>query len=259
MLPVYEAIRAVKLMSGGSTRPWLLKVLVEGESKSYVVKLFKQSHVDEGFAVANEVFAHVLARQFDLPCPPAALIHFPEIFYESLTRAQLQEFRAKDNRLKFGSVYIKNVNAYTTKANIEIDDVASIYAFDLMIANWDRRIAKPNILIREPDYFLIDHELSCQITQGHIQYFNEGKVMYFDVSKHIFYERLKHDVSVNPDCFESFGEYLRTLNVSVLDSYSDQLEEHHHPTGDYQLFKEYLLLLKRNHHQFIKNLKTTLK
>jgi hypothetical protein len=258
MLPVYEAIRAVRVMSGGSTRPWLLKVLVEGESESYVVKLFTQSQVDEGFAVANEVFAHVLAKQFDLQCPSAALIQFPDIFYESLTSPQLQEFRSKDNRLKFGCVYIENVNAYTTKANIEIDDVASIYAFDLMIANGDRRIKKPNILIQEPEYFLIDHELSCQITQGHIQYFNEGKVMYRDFSKHIFYERLKHEVSVDPDCFESFGEYLRTLNVSVLDSYSDQLEEHRHPIGDYQLFKEYLRLLKRNHHQFIKNLKTTL-
>lgn len=81
MLPVYEAIGLHKIIEkGGSTKPWLVEVLVKDQSKTYVVKMFTEKHIDQVAAVANEVYANVLAKQFDLPCPNTVLIHFSDSF-----------------------------------------------------------------------------------------------------------------------------------------------------------------------------------
>ena len=259
MLPVYDAVKVNKIITkGGSTKPWLIEVLVKGQSQSYVVKMFTKRHINQVSAVANEVYANVLANEFELNCPQAALIRFPENFNLVLTEEQNEILRIKDQRIKFGSVYIEGNTTYSKDAKIDIDNIQSIYAFDMLIANWDRRSAKPNILIADSDFYLIDHELGFQYTKAHIEHFHDDKIMnkYHD---HIFYARLKKGAEGDKQYyFNEFGEYLRTLQVSKLDSYSNQLSEYNHPIGNFQLIKRYLNLLKNKPHKFEEILRNTL-
>lgn len=256
MLPVYEAIQVIKVMPGGSTKPWLIRVAVDGKPKNYVVKLFKEEQVENASAVANEVFASVLAAEFDLKCPKAALINFSDSFYSNLTLEQRKELNVKDHRIKFGCEYIEGVSAYSDKVSCNPYEIESIYAFDLMLANWDRRIKKPNILIKGSNYILIDHDVGCQITEAHIYDFNNGKFLR-TFSDHIFYKTLRNGKD-RANYFHEFGEYLRTLKLSVLDNYADQLIEYNHPIGQFQVLKRYLQVLKGGYYKFEENLRKTL-
>ena len=105
---------------------------------------------------------------------------------------------------------------------------------------------------------MIDHELSFQHNDAHLEHFSQGKVLY-RCQDHIFHQVLRNDKSQNRiHCFDIFGEYLRTLNVNILDSYAEQLVLYNHPIGNFQLIKKYLNELKRNPYKFIENLKMTL-
>lgn len=139
---------------------------------------------------------------------------------------------------------------------LEADEVANIYAFDMLIANWDRRIAKPNILLTKTDFYLIDHELVFQHTKTHVEHFRAKKLMnrYND---HIFYQKLKQGSSPK-DYFTEFEEYLRYLPVNALDSYANQLLKYKHPLGNYQLTKKFLRIIKAQPSQFVEILRNTL-
>lgn len=257
MLPVYDAIGVNKIIAeGGSTRPWLIEVLVDSQPETYVVKLFTQRHIEQVSAVANEVYANVLASEFGLNCPDAALINFPEHFNLTLTEEQQQELSLKDSRIKFGSIYITGATTYSKDMKLSNYDIASVYAFDIMIANWDRRPVKPKILIKGNDLFLIDHELGFQYSQEHINSFNKGEIInrYID---HIFYSSLKTGQD-KQFYFNEFSEYLKGLYVDKLDSYMNQLYEYNHPIGSFQLIKQYLSLLKSNSYKYEQVLRNTL-
>lgn len=259
MLPVYDAIGVKEIIAkGGSTRPWLMEVLVKDQPETYVVKLFTEKQLDQYSAVANEVYANVLAQELGLKCPKAALIKFPENFNITLNEEQQQELSKKDKRIKFGSSYITGATTYNLNINLSNYDIESVYAFDSLIINWDRRIKKPNILIKDDSFFLIDHELSLQYSEKHIDSFNQG-ILFHRYADHIFYRLLKK--GKNNDCahyFDEFGEYLKILNVNKLESYKNQLYKLKHPIGHFRLIKEYLTLLKKDYHKFIQLLRNTL-
>lgn len=259
MLPVYDAIGVKEIITkGGSTRPWLMEVLVKDQPETYVVKLFTEKQLDQYSAVANEVYANVLAQELGLKCPKAALIKFPENFNITLTEEQQQELSKKDKRIKFGSSYITGATTYNQNINLSGYDIESVYAFDSLIINWDRRIKKPNILIKKDNFFLIDHELSLQYSQEHIVSFNQG-ILFHKHMDHIFYHLLKQGKNNDQKhYFNEFGEYLKVLNVNKLENYKNQLYELDHPIGYFQLIKKYLTLLKKDYNKFIQLLRNTL-
>jgi hypothetical protein len=51
MLPVYKAQSFIKVMDGGSTKPWLVIVNVKESLIPYVVKLYSEKHVTETYSV----------------------------------------------------------------------------------------------------------------------------------------------------------------------------------------------------------------
>jgi len=259
MLPVYDAIKVEKIIAeGGSTRPWLIEVLVKDKPETYVVKLFTTKHINQVSAVANEVYANAMAKELGLKCPNAALINFPEHFDLTLTEEQQKELSLKDSRIKFGSVYIEGATTFSPNVKFEHYELESVYAFDMLIVNWDRRIQKPNILVKNQDLFLIDHELSFQYSEEHINSFHKGVIInkYFD---HLFYNILKSEKdSIKKHYFNEFGYYLKDLKVEKLESYMNQLYRYNHPIGQYQLIKKYLNLLKQYSHKFEEILRNTL-
>ena len=51
-------------------------------------------------------------------------------------------------------------------------DIESIFGFDVLIRNTDRREKKPNIFFQKDTYYLIDHEQTLYIDKGFIDYYN---------------------------------------------------------------------------------------
>lgn len=260
MLPIYDAIEfKEKVTQGGSTFPWNIILLVRGQPIPYIVKVFTKKQVEQGKSVSKEVYGNILAQQFDLLVPEACLVRFTEEFIESLPDEIKNDLQSKDERLKFAVRYIDSTQLYIPHKDsntIKKEDKELIYAFDNFIFNVDRRKLKPNILVYNKSFALIDHELSLSVNSSIIEKFNENHWIYY-YKRHLFYNSLKR--SLNKDkMFITFEEYLKVFSVNILDSYANQLRMVGHEDGDIEIIKEYLALIKRHRVKFVNILRTTL-
>lgn len=100
------------------THPWIILTKKVGHPlESYVVKLFTKNEVEKNYAVAKEVFTNIIAREFELSVPKAALINLnTSDFVASLPDNLAREIHLKDYRIKFGSQYIEGTLSYNDSA-----------------------------------------------------------------------------------------------------------------------------------------------
>ncbi|WP_291728160.1 HipA family kinase [Bernardetia sp.] len=252
-IPIYEAIEFKKvLQEGGSTKPWLVEVSVSDSTETYVVKVFKKDTLNQYPAVANEVFANILAKELGLSVPPMALVNFSDTFITTLSNQEkeLIEKDIIDSRVKFASLYLPNTQIYSLlSSGLDKYDRAEIYAFDNLIHNSDRKVIKPNLLldINSEKYYLIDHELSiCGIQGSYLTKIQRGEWLY-NFKNHLFFH-LQYD---EKDIFAHFIESLRHISVNCLDKAHHELVKHGHRTP-LDSFKPYLQHLKNNSHIFEK-------
>lgn len=258
MLEILDAIQFERIFTkGGRTEPWLVQVLVEEERTPYVVKLFTTEQVDYDHAVAREVFGAILAREFDLSIPEPALIRFSKAFMGTLPEEVRNITYFRDERLKFGSAYCDNTTLLSPdlplrQVNKFIHDIANIYAFDTLINNKDRGNYKTNILISNQvdEYFIFDHERAFK----HIgKLLSEIKHNQFSeiLPQHVLHKYLRSRKNKN-ELFATFYEYLRVLNIDILDSYNNELKEHGLDSNEIIELKSYLYALKQKADWFVK-------
>jgi hypothetical protein len=244
LLPVYKAINKVSNLTGGSSKPWLINVLADGVPKPFVVKMFPEKDINAAQSVAREVFGSILADALDLTRPNPALVIFDEDFVSTLSNVDKEFLGAVDGRIKFASEFIEgsvSFTANTPRSTLERYEVENIYAFDNLIFNVDRKNRKPNILLLNRDYYLIDHELSLPINQRTIINF-ESEHSVYDFKSHIFYKYLKRSKPENKtNYFDSFEEIIRFSRIEdCLAKYKDQLIQHKHPVGEFDILIDYL-------------------
>lgn len=262
-IPVYKAIELKKILQeGGSTKPWLVEVLTEEKTEPFVVKMFKTESLNQYNAVANEVLAHELALNLDLNVPDKAFIKMGNDFVDTLPTEQKQLIidGYYDDRVKFATAYIEKSIIYSPKINkkaLDIYDIESIYAFDNLIYNGDRRLKKPNLLLTENDYFLIDHELSISgISEKYINSIKNQEILY-PFERHVFHSYLKGKKNKN-NFFDTFTENFKYLNVNCLDESIIQLNTHRHYVKESDFYQTYLRFIKENLTLFTNLLKAQL-
>ncbi|MFY7891016.1 MAG: HipA family kinase [Spirosomataceae bacterium] len=161
MLPIYKAkVFESRIEKGGRTRPLVVTVRDnEGHLKQFVVKLYSKSDVQENKALGKEVLLIPLIEEFDLLTPSPALIRFDQGFINTLPRELQTEVIEKGAYLNFGCEYLDgslNFNETIPQSTLdELDNVDTIFAFDVLLRNLDRRLTKPNLLMQERSIYLI--------------------------------------------------------------------------------------------------------
>lgn len=258
MLKVLEAIEFSKIFTkGGRTEPWLIQVAVEGERRPYVVKLFKPEEVDYEHTVAREVFGAALAMEFDLSVPKPALINFSQDFIKTLPVEIREIIYHRDERLKFGSEYCDEVTLLkadlpATQINRFLHDLPVIYAFDALINNKDRGVYKTNILVStvSEDYFIFDHERAFKNIEKLVKDV-EGNTFYDALSSHVLWKYLLHKKD-KAHLFDTFHDYLRNLNINILDAYNDDLKKYGLQSSELNHLKSYLYAVKQKAEWFVK-------
>jgi len=250
-------------MPGGGTRPWAVYVRESRSSKllPFVVKLFRASHLDQHPHLAAEVFGSVLARLFDLPCPEPALIEFSPAFRATLDPPQQAQLAAVADGPLFGCRLVESAYAYSRSLplkKLEVYEMETIYGFDNLILNVDRRPNKPNLLMPDQEAILIDHELAFSGIKQAYTTLQAGSWEHL-YQRHLFYAPLKaRGMAANAAAFSTFTEYLRGLNPTVLLPYHQQLAELGYSLPDFDLFYQYLCYQKANAGQFESLLRQTL-
>ena len=168
-LPIYEAIEVVDIINenAGHTKPWVVLANTSEGLKSFVVKLYTPSQVDQFHCVTKEIACNLLAGEFDLNVPKCALIEIPDHLAFRLPMSAQVQLGDADQRLKFATQLLDNVtNAIHGlpkmhfKKRISMD---TLYAFDNLIRNQDRGHYKTNLLLSATDAYLIDHELTLSV------------------------------------------------------------------------------------------------
>lgn len=264
-MQIYEAISFQKIVdSGGSTYPWRVMVVDENkQQREFLAKMFTERQLSQQHAIAKELFGNVLAREFDLITPEAGLINFSEVFIEhQLSNDEKDKLLQKHKGLKFGCEWINGMqiaDPNNLKSHLKDYHLATIFAFDNFVLNLDRGgfRNKPNLLIDDDDFLLIDHEqifyFSDDVNASHNAVITDFKndVWKYQAEKHLFYPSLKNlSPKAKNDIFGTFWYYLKDLNVNVLDETASFLKDNNISIGNYDLIKEYMVEIKSKPDKF---------
>lgn len=248
-------------LKGGSTNP--IVILAEDESKNinpYVLKLYKDDYVTSYFTIAKEVIISELAGQFNLPVPKYGLINL---------NLKLLAKEYNDNYLnkisigyKFCSYYHEGTLLYNSSLNnrfLKNYDIENVFAFDNLVLNIDRGgfRNKPNLLITDDNFLLIDHEQTLQFYDiksigKELDYKSKFNSYYYN--NHIFINSLKK-IKSKSFLFDEFHENLKTLNLNFLDDLYKDLDKFNINCGEKSTIFAYLNWCKKNRDYIHKLLK----
>ncbi len=262
-MQTFEAISFQRIIdSGGSTNPW--RVIIgddKGNMRDFVVKLFTERQMEQQHPIAKEMFGNLLAREFDLPIPEVALIHFSDAFITHLPEVAKQQLVKKHQGLKFGCEWkaMSIVDPSNLKSILKDYDLATVFAFDNFVFNLDRGgyRKKPNLLIDDEDFLLIDHEQIFPFADNLdsndskiIQDFQEG-IWSYPADKHLFYPHLyKMRKNAKRAIFDTFWTYLQGLNVVTLREMARFLAAQNISIGNFALIEQYVQEVKANPDKF---------
>src|SRR5699024_5731674 len=90
-------------------------------------------------------------------------------FKSTLNDERREQLEECDDKPKFATKFIKPSFPYSPSLrnrDLEVYDIESVYAFDNLILNVDRRKGKPNIFHSDSSYYLIDHEQTLHLQEG---------------------------------------------------------------------------------------------
>jgi hypothetical protein len=254
-LPILKATSFQEFaLRGGSSLPCI--VSVEGENgdflkDDYVIKIFKQ---DKSNHTCKEVFAAVLAQHFELKTPQPALIEVNNSLLNELRKQEKYKNWAVTEGVFYGCKYLKGAKSFIdapTFKTYDIWEITNLFAFDVLILNTDRQLEKPNVLTKNKDMYVIDHELSMNISKPFDTYLNQNQWDFFIKQKrggHLFREYLRQ---INKVTFDEFTENLRTLRPQILYDYAQQLAEYDYEPIDIGKVVSYLEEVKKNESKFL--------
>jgi len=257
MLPVYKAIGIERApIRGGSSHPCIMQVEDEqGELMPWqVVKLYKREHQT---ATLREVLGNVLASEFDLAAPPAALV---ELDWPILKELRLYDPVYQNKNLEpgvyFATEYLEGGLDFSLATHISTVtpwQVEQIFAFDVLLRNADRRTGKPNLFLYHGQPMLIDHELSLNIAQPFHNYYNQHNHWDFiREGPHLFLYALRARYKKSPFRIDGFAEFIRTLNPQRLFPYATQLTEYECDSTQIGPIVDYLNGVKSQPDRFLK-------
>jgi len=222
LIPVYKAIQFESVAKGGSTKPLIVNTQTKDGLKTFIVKVFNENAIKQFNATCKEIYASVLATEFDLLVPQFGIVEFSDCFIDTLPPNIKSRIHLPFNRYNFGCELLNGYYQFSNSLKgreLKDYDVESIYAFDFLILNRDRNKKKPNILLGNDGVaYLIDHEQSLLINPDHTN-FKENSLSY-NYKYHIFFDLLKRKRETPR--FDTFEEYLRRLDINLLsDSFDD--------------------------------------
>jgi hypothetical protein len=228
----------------------------------YVVKMFSPKQVQQQNAVAKEFFGNVLAKEMGLPVPKMAMIRLEKPFLESLP-VRYKEIEQKSQRgLRFGCSYAPDFVIFDdalSQSKLNVNDMANVFAFDNFVYNLDRGgfRKKPNLLVRDGSFLLIDHEQIFPFADDPDVY-NDSPIRAFLQENwaypwhvHLFYPYLRAlDISIRKMLFRPFLERLSRFDPFILEEPTHFLTEHAQPVGNIELIQDYLQTLQRDPERF---------
>jgi HipA-like kinase len=158
------AIVLHKMLTSGRNRPAVFGCVDQDGNPAgeFVVKLSGAMETrDRG--PASELIASFLAGHFGIlrPEPAAVELHPDLLVWLSKQKPELAQVLRRSAGANFGSAFLTDVSNWPVGKSLPdgmLPAAVSIFAFDCLISNDDRRRGNSNVLVRGDDIVVIDHE-----------------------------------------------------------------------------------------------------
>lgn len=245
-----------KTLMGATTKP--MSVL-GADGKEYVLKIFSQNDANQRSYTVAETLAHILAHEFDLSVPKGIFMKVEPSQIDCLRYSQPTLFdklteKATDKVL-FASEFQRGYTTFSPSFNskkMNLIEIETILAFDILIGNDDRRSANPNILKGPKGYMLIDHEKCFEGLEYHLQNVKKGVLPHY-FKGHLFYNIVRKAVKrkkIKGD-FATFSEYLCKLNLSLVEENVQFLISEGYDKVECEKWLSYLKIQRNNFSTFV--------
>jgi hypothetical protein len=164
MLTRVTAAEYVRRMESGRTSPLLVRCDRDDGSRVEVVVKFSAFCDQQVENLAIEAIAACLAGDLKLPIPEPLLVAVPEEWATVVPDEKRRKRILASSRIAFGSKLVTGgYSVWTPDTRISegmVDTAASVFAFDAIIQNPDRRAENPNCLVRGESIRIFDHDLA---------------------------------------------------------------------------------------------------
>ncbi len=214
-LPTIQALSGDTLLGTGTTKPMLIRGVctTTGEKSDYVAK-FKNSPRMSIESSSRELIAAFIAMELELHVAEPVLVNVTPEFVETLIGKDGYKFASNSIGLNFGCKYFTGYWEFIKGQNPndnQYEEAEKIYAFDIFIANPDRRVDKQNMLTDGDKVLIFDHELAFSFVMDIIKNPTPWLIGPADLSwikNHYFYNILKQ----NKHNFDTFVESFNVLD-----------------------------------------------
>ena len=258
MLPIFKAFAFQEFaLKGGSSQPCIMSVKDENGNllkDDYVIKIYRDTNLNN---TSKEVYGSVLAKHFGLKTPEPILIEMDNTMLNILKQHEKYKNWNVTEGVFFASKYLTGVQSFTDTLPFKYLDeweMGNVFAFDVFIMNKDRQLKKPNVIIKNQDIYVIDHELSLGVSKTFQGYLVQN---YWDYTikenrgGHLFRQYLWKIGKKNRITFDEFTENLRTLNPEILYNYAEQLSEYQYEPLDIKDIVTYIAEIQKNESKFL--------
>ncbi|WP_170787102.1 HipA family kinase [Ruegeria lacuscaerulensis] len=235
MIDYVTAVEYLRAATSGRTSPAI--VLCENQNEYDLEVFCKMSDRCElGVKhLAREVIAAYLAADLGLPVPKPYLVELTREFIQSVPDVEMRDRMAKSCHICFGSTNVPTQFSVWPRGGEVTKEMlstaASVFVFDAITQNSDRRDTNPNCLTKGDELRIIDHEL-C---------FSHGLVLFWtppwmtggledlrQSGNHIFYKHLAgREIDFTP-----ITNAWRALSDTRIDSYEEAIPEEWEAASD---------------------------
>jgi len=259
-LPIIQALSGDKLLGNGTTQPMLIRgVCTKTGVKSDYVAKYKNSPRMSIESSGRELIAAFIAKELELHVADPVLVNVTPEFVDTLIGKDGYKFASNSIGLNFGCKYFEGYWEFIKgqmPTNTQFQDAEKIYAFDIFIANPDRRVDKQNMLTDGDKILIFDHELAFAFVMDIIKNPNPWLLGPADLSwikNHYFYNILKQ----NEHNFDTFVESFNVLDKNFW-AKVDVLIPKEWVTSQISEIQNNIELLVKNRDHFLENLYKTL-
>ena len=243
-------------IEGGSTKPILIEAVNnQDEIGQYVLKLFTKDQEQKNFSTSKEFISSLIASEFDVNSPECFVVQLHKSYVIDLYSEQ--ELKNYDFNYHFCTKFIDGCVTFNPNSHnkfLSKYDFANVFAFDFLVLNMDRERRKPNLLIKDDDFYVIDHELTFPfysrprgVLENHTKQVFYSQMNAFNVSSHIFYHFMKKQ-NKDESCFNEFEDNLRRLNFNKIQELFKDFSIFNILNEGINSLTDYLLWCKRNNY-----------
>lgn len=162
-LKIIEALSPHKLFETGANKPLLITgVDVNGNKGDFVVK-FRSAERMSYEASMRELLAAFIAIEMEIVIVNPVLVNISQNFVDLLLGDNAWQYASTSLGFNYGSEYIKDYSTLIISQrlnNNQLPYAQTIFAFDILIQNSDRRVDKPNMITDGKEIVIFDHELA---------------------------------------------------------------------------------------------------